>query len=277
MITGNAVLSLSLSNNTILVQYRTISGTASINLTATGGIASPNIIRDVSAILTTVTNGTLTSPHVATGVVGLSLIGNGTISVPNRINATALLSLTSISSLSVPVTINGGAVLATVSFGSILNSIDLGDLAFSTYGINTTTAGHFVYTAYPFTSFFRIGNSYFATSVSGIYKLDGESSVIWVAKSAQTNCGTEKTKNIPDVYVDMRNSNDVSFSITTDDCVNREGYTICTDDNGGLRRRRVKTHKGLRGNNWQVQASGEGTAEVKQVDCRVSEFKRSIY
>ena len=238
---------------------------------------SGQVINASLALLSLTATGTLLSPNVTTGVVSLSLISNGTISVPNRINATALLSLTSLSSLSVPVTISGGAVLATVSFGSILNSIDLRDLAFSTYGINTTTAGHFVYTAYPFTSFFRVGNSYFATSASGIYKLDGESSVTWVAKSAQTIFGTEKTKNVPDVYVDMRNSNDVSFAITTDDYVNREGYTICTDDNGGLRRRRVKTHKGLRGNNWQVQISGEGTAEVKQVDCRVSEFKRSIY
>lgn len=274
---GGAAVTLTAPTITIITEYRNITGAASVGLTASGTIASTNVISSGSCIVKTITTVAISSTNVVTGVATLSIRSSGTITVQNRLNATSTLTLTSVASLSVPVTISGSAILTAISFGSILNSVPLVDLVYNTYGINTTTAGHFVYTAYPFTSFFKVGNSYFATGVSGLYKLEGDSSTTWVAKSAQTNCGSEKTKNIPDVYVDMRNSNDVSFAITMDDYIEREGYVICADYNGGLHRRRVKTHKGLRGNNWQVQISGEGTAEVKQVGCRVSEFKRSIY
>lgn len=274
---GGATVTLVAPIITVITEYRNLTGAAYIGLTSSGTITSTNVISSGSCIINTITNGAISSTNVSSGIVILSLSSSGTITAQNRLNATSTLTLTSVSSLSATVTLMGGAVLTMTSFGSILNLASLGDLVYSTYGINTTTGGHFVYTAYPFTSFFKVDNSYFATSTSGLYKLEGESSTTWVAKSAQTNFGTEKTKNISDVYVDMRNRNDVSFAITTDDYINREGYLIYADDSGGLRRRRVKTHKGLRGNNWQAQISGEGAAEVKQVDCRVSEFKRSIY
>lgn len=276
-ITGGVTVILAAPTITILTAYRDLSGIASLSLAVSGAIKSTNVVNNASSIISLITNGNIASPNTILGRAPLSLVGRGSIAVPNGVFMAAILSLTSAANLSIPVTLRGTAAISITSSSSILNSIKLEDLVYSTYGINTTTAGHFVYSTYSFNSFFKLDNNYFATSASGIYKLDGINTTIWMAKSAQTNFGTESAKNIPDVYIDMRNTNDVFFALTVDDFINREGYTISSNDNAGLRKRRAKTHKGLRGNNWQAQISGEGTAEVKQVDCRVSEFKRSIY
>lgn len=278
VLSGSAVLTLSISNATILATTRSVVGTLTLFPTVTGTISSANVLNTEQPILVSLlSSGTLTSPNIVRGLTSLSLLVTGTIGSTNTLSSSLPVTLTINGTLSSSVNLEGTVLLNTIALGSILNPVALSSIDYNIVGLNTTTAGHFVYSNYPFNSIFKVGGVYYATSSNGVFSLEGALESEWVAKSAQTNVGSPQIKNIPDIYVDMRNAADVVLTLTNDDVVRREGYTISSDDVAGLHRRRVKTHKGLRGNNWQVEVSGENFAEVKQVDCRVSEFKRSIY
>lgn len=151
----------------------------------------------------------------------------------------------------------------------------------SVWGINGITGGHFVYDNYPFNSFFKIGSDYFATSNTGIYKLDGildnTSKINWRASSCISNLETEKLKAVPDAYVETRADGDIYFRLITDERTDRAAYTINGDDRVGIHRRRVKTAKGILGNNWQVELYSDAPrVEVKLADITINVLKRSI-
>lgn len=278
IVNGSAVLTLSISNATILTTARSIVGTVTLTPTVTGTISSANVLNtELPILVSLVSSGTLTSPNIVRGSVSLSLSAVGTIGSANTLSSSLPITLTVNGTLSSSVNLTGTVLLNNITVGSIVNPALLSALDYNVVGLNTTTAGHFVYSNYPFNSIFKVGDTYYATSSNGVFSLTGILETDWIVKSAQTNMGSPQVKNIPDIYVDMRNAADVVLTLTNDDVVRREGYTISSDDAAGLHRRRVKTHKGLRGNNWQVEVSGENFAEIKQVDCRVAEFKRSIY
>jgi hypothetical protein len=86
--------------------------------------------------------------------------------------------------------------------------------------------------------------------------LDGSVPVEGYAVTGVTDFGIPNKKNVPDAFLHMRAGADVELATITDEQLEVGGYTISSDDQAGLHRRRIQLARGIRGTNWQFKVSG---------------------
>lgn len=150
------------------------------------------------------------------------------------------------------------------------------------WSVNIRTGGHSQYTNYPFNGMFKLNGDYFGTSDRGLFKLDGDTDngvvIEPVLVSGLTDFYTAKKKNINSTYIHMRVDDDVIAQFNTDEQVNRRGYRAKYDGTNGLHRRRLRSAKGIKGTNWQLQLTSEKATEfeVSQVDVDVVILGRTV-
>lgn len=275
VINGAATLSLE-SSATVVATTRNVSGNALLATAIQMSVASSNAVEG-SANLGFFANSLITAEKALAGKANISLDVSGSIASVRTINGeSVLLTLTASGSVSAPVLITA---LANISLDAVayLRSASIFDAAaVSTFLINTSTKGHAVYTNYPLSSYFVVGGKYFGTSLEGLVELAGQSTDVWVAKAALTDCGTPKLKAVPDCYLESRLDNEAYFELSSGESLVRSSYVVTGESGSGLRRRRVKTHKGLKATRWQSQLSGIGDAEVTKIELAINETQRSI-
>lgn len=268
-------------NGNISAVYTTVIGDSStglfLSLLSTTNLMSPNNMVS-SAFLQLTSSNTISSPHSLNVSALLNLTSNSELNTIVSLDNTSYITLTSTSTMT---NVNGLAVSSYITLYSstTLSPVTTNDLVY-TVGVNTTTAGHFTYSNYPFNSLFTLNGITYGTSNSGIYVLTGtkdiDANISWEVRTVLSGFGSAAIKYIQDAYTTLRAYGDVFFKLLSGESTERSGYTIAFDDDSGLHRRRVKTHKGLRANNWQVSLSGDSQAEVVDTNITINESKRSI-
>lgn len=275
VINGAATLSLT-SAATVVATTRNMGGNALLTTVVQMAVASSNNVEG-TANLGFFANSSITVEKALVGRAHISLDVSGSIaSVRTITGESVLLTLTASGSVSTPVIITA---LANISLdvAAYLRSASIFDAAdISTFLINTSTKGHAVYTNYPLSSYFSVGGKYFGTSLSGLVELAGQSTDSWVARAPLVDCGTSKLKAVPDCYLESRLDSEAYFELSSGESLVRSNYVVAGESGSGLRRRRVKTHKGLRAVHWQAQLSGTGAAEVNKIEIAINETQRSI-
>lgn len=248
-----------------------------LNVTAATTLTSPNDITS-SAFLTLTSSASYRSPHSINIKALVSLFSSSQLDTLVSLNVNNYLTLTNSTTLTNINKLNVNSLL-TLHANTTLSPVLTKDLLF-TAGVNTTTAGHFIYNNYPFNSMFILNGTAYGTSSSGLYALTGtldvNSNIEWSATTALNDFSTSSIKYVQDAYVTLRASGDVFFKLISGESVERSLYPIYFDGDSGLHRRRVKTHKGLRANNWQVVLTGDTVAEVVDAAITINESKRSI-
>lgn len=248
-----------------------------LNILATTTMISPNNAIS-TAFLTLTSTAEIASPHSLNAGAFINLTSTSQLDANVSINVTNYLTLTSSTTMTNVNRLNVNAALS-LYMNSVLSPVLTKDLVF-TAGINTTTAGHFIYSNYPFNSLFMLNGVSYGTSSSGLYSLtgtlDSTSEIEWEVTTILSNFGSSAVKYIQDAYTTLRAYGDVFFKLLSGESIERSMYTINFDGDSGIHRRRVKTHKGLRANNWQVNLSGAAPAEVADIHITVNESKRSI-
>ena len=253
-VTGNAILDTTLVFN--VASPNVVTGGATLELTSSSYVSGVNQVEAAANISLTIT-GTLAATRVINnGVLSLTLTASGQVSAPTLVTALANISLD---------------IVAYLRSASIFNANDI-----TTFVINTSTGGHAVYTNQPVSSYFKVGNKYYGTTSTGLIALEGDLVDTWIAKTPLTNLGSSKLKMIPDCYVDARLSDTTNIELSTGEELIRSAYLIQGESGTGLRRRRVKTHKGLRAVHWQTQLSGISDSEVNRLEVTINETQRSI-
>lgn len=152
----------------------------------------------------------------------------------------------------------------------------------STWLINLSTKAFATYINYNFNSFFKYGGKYYGCASDGIYLLEGEDDdgyeIAARLQSGVTDFGFREHKLIDDVYVNMRAEKDTYISLLSNEQKKRTEYTITFDDYEGLKRRRVKTAKGIRGSTWQltIDNTAGGAVDATHAEVRTRYSQRSI-
>lgn len=275
VIDGTAILSVEASAS-VVATTRLVSGTAILSTDLTFSSASPATFSG-EAFIGLTSNSVVASPTPLTGSAYIPLLVSGSISSINGISSTkSILNLTVSGNITSPAVIEATASIALDVLGYLQNRLSFDINSVDTFVVNTSTGGHAVYTNQPFNSYFKVGNTYFGTSASGLFSIDGVNTDQWIAKTALTNFGSNKQKIIPDCYIEVRTDNDVSIELANGESTVRSGYTIIPDGDIGIHRRRVKTHKGLKSNYWQLSLSGSDTVEITNANLAINETQRSI-
>ena len=257
---------------------------ATFGLGVSSSMDTPNIINSAMPIIMCCRwDGT--SDIGFSGTIKLALASNAILDIPNSLSSSLPFTIRTVGIVwqeTALTAVAGFSIksLASLDFEDVYQD-NLNTQVIDYYGINTTTAGHFTYTNYPFNNIFKLGLDYYATSKNGLYKigntLDGTSIIYWEALTATSDLSTTHLKNIPDVYLDLRSSGDVFVKLNVDEATERTAYLIANSDSTGISKRRVKTHKGLRGTYWSVSVYGESTpTEINNLMLSVSQQKRNI-
>lgn len=137
--------------------------------------------------------------------------------------------------------------------------------------MNTESAGHGVYTNYPFASMFRLGADYFGViEGAGVYKLagttDAGTEIPWQAISATTDFGVHTCKYVHDAYCNIRTTGDVLLRTIVDEQHDVGDYVMEADENPGIHRRRFKLGKGLKGTSWQINIRGQAATVLQKLE-----------
>lgn len=182
------------------------------------------------------------------------------IVVPVGFSATAYQNSSASLVISVPVSFAATAANIT--------PITIGEI--SAYIMNTTTAGHSVYSDYNFNSFFRLNGSYYGCNSTGIYRLDGATDngtvINWRVKTPISDFGTYSLKFVHDARLIMRTDGDIELGYVVDEQTKRTDAISYSDERQGLHARRIKLPKGVKGTDWQFEVSGSGvTADIKEL------------
>lgn len=275
VIDGTATLSIEASAS-VVATTRSVSGTAVLNTDLTFSSASPATFSGEVFIGLT-SSSVVASPAPLAGSVSIPLLVSGSISSINGVSSTkSILDLTVSGSITSPVIIEATANIALDILGYLRNQLSFDINSVDTFVVNTSTGGHAVYTNQPFNSYFKVGNTYFGTSANGIFSIDSINTDQWAAKTALTNFGSNKQKLIADCYIEARTDSDISIELSNGESTVRSGYSIIPDGDVGVHRRRVKTHKGLKSNYWQLSLSGSDTVEITNASLAINETRRSI-
>lgn len=150
------------------------------------------------------------------------------------------------------------------------------------WSVNIRTGGHSQYTNYPFNGMFELNGVVYGTSERGLFELTGDDddgvTIDPVLVSGITDFYTSKKKNINTTYLHMRVNGDVLTQLNTDEQTLRRGYRTAYDGTNGLHRRRVRSAKGIKGTNWQIQLTSSGASEfeVSEVDVDVDVLGRTV-
>jgi len=279
VVTGSATVNLT-ATGTVLSTDRYVTGSVEIITTVAMDVASVNAIAGDVPIGLSCT-GSYTAVNSVSSGAAVSLLATGSITTVLRVDGSIDIVLTGTGAITSPPTLDGIVELTLNALGYMTNDVQLASTQQTTFGVNTATGGHFVYTNYNFNGLMKIGSDYYATSTDGLFKITGTkdltSIIQWKVTGPLSELGTTNLKALSDMYVHCRATGDITVNLNTDEVKQRDSYLIGQDDSTGLHRRRVKTHKGLRGTHWQVAVEGTSETEVSQVDCRVDQLKRSIY
>lgn len=151
-----------------------------------------------------------------------------------------------------------------------------------TWIINLATKYIGRYDNHRFNSYFRYNGAYYGCSVDGLFLLEGSTdngtSISAYVQSGITDFGQREHKLIDDVYVYARTEDEFAINLLSNENVDTQNYIIPYDDNSGMHRRRVKTHKGVRGSSWQIFIQNQNGADINigTVEVRTRYSKRSI-
>ena len=225
-----------------------LAGAIRIKTTVSGSLVSTNVLRGAEIRLKLRVAGTAQSENGLSGAVRVRLKVRGTAAAQVKLSGAVRIGLR----------VQGAA---TQPVGVIV----------SCWLMNTATGGHSRYDNFAFNSFFRLGNSYYATSDSGISRLAGAlaASVAWRALSAVTRFGVAQRKNVPDARITLRTDGDIALRVVVDEQLERSQIMLPSDDRQGLHARRVKLPRGIFGTEWQFEVSGIGvnaTIDSLEVD-----------
>lgn len=260
----------------VVATTRSISGTALLSTDLTFSTASPATFSG-EAFIGLTSSSIVASPAPLTGVAYIPLSVSGSISSTNGIDSTkSVLSLTVSGNITSTAIIEATANITLDVLGYLQNQLSFDINNIDTFIVNTSTGGHAVYTNQPFNSYLKVGNTYFGTSANGIFSIDSSNTDQWVAKTALTNFGSNKQKLIADCYIEARTDSDISIELANGESTVRSGYSIIPDGDVGVHRRRVKTHKGLKSNYWQLSLGGSDTVEITNANLAINETRRSI-
>lgn len=135
---------------------------------------------------------------------------------------------------------------------------------------NLLTKAVTTYENYPFNSFAKIGDSYFAAGPDGLYRIevDGNDDVTGplpadrVAvdasfKFGELSFGSEQIKRVSDCYAAMRAEGDMTVRVYVDEQDPNE-YTLSPEGVSRLKQRRSFVGKGARGKYWQFEVANTG-------------------
>lgn len=186
---------------------------------------------------------------------------------------------------------NGQTAIVGIGSSTIYFTTDVGvgtniqgesTTAITGWVVNSISGGHAALTNMNFGNIINIGNRYFATSEKGLFEITGTKDngvdIVAYASTPTSDFESRKLKSIADCYINVRTNGDIAFRLINDEQTDRSGYIVECHDREGLHRRRKKTHKGLRGTNWQLEVKNinGSTFEVTSVDISPAVLNRSI-
>lgn len=152
----------------------------------------------------------------------------------------------------------------------------------STYVVNIRTKAHSTYSNFNFNSFATINGAIYGCSSVGIQKITGSlDNTAIVEASLRTGLfdfGTFQQKAVDNVYVNSRNNEDELELTTITDETREATYDIYGSWNDGMRNKRIKTARGIRGRHWQFEVANRagGTFDVQSLEIMPSVLKRRI-
>lgn len=148
---------------------------------------------------------------------------------------------------------------------------------FDVWAMNARTLGHSTYTNYPFTSFFRLGASYYGCASDGVYLLEGDDDAGTDIDARTTHgvsdLGTDFLKRVDSVYLNMRSAGHLQAVVTVGETEQRT-YSAKTSADG-MATVRAKVASGLKGRNWQIGFRSVAGAKFTISDARIEYIKLS--
>lgn len=155
---------------------------------------------------------------------------------------------------------------AEASDGILLYAtIRLGGTEYAGWVLNTVNRAPSQYTNFPFDSFARFGDRYFAAGDGGIFELTGNTDdgarIDAFIRTGLSNFGTGKMKRVPDVYVAYTSTGDLVLKVVTTSATGEkveDWYRMAAKNANAVREGRFQPGRGLKSVYWQFELCNTG-------------------
>ena len=150
---------------------------------------------------------------------------------------------------------------------------------------NTDTFGMSRYTDYPLRSLAVVGGRLVGLTDAALYTLDGDTDdgapIAASITDARRDFGTDKLKQIGELYVGGQSDGDITLSVETTSVkgdTEQNDYDFTARELGAVRNTRVKLGRGLRSRYWRFTLSNSGGARlvVHNASAQVEELSRRL-
>jgi len=154
------------------------------------------------------------------------------------------------------------------------------DALLDTIIVNTVNLAHSRYTNYPFNSFFFLNGKYYGCNAKGVYLLEGVKDFVGEVNFAAnieasvttpaSDFGYQEKKIAKDALVHGRFADNLSIDYKVDEGDWETGYTVYSDGNTGITRRRCMLPFAVRGTDWQFRVNNTEGGDFDLFDLEVS-------
>lgn len=152
----------------------------------------------------------------------------------------------------------------------------------SAWAINTSNKAHSTYSNFAPNSMAVFNGKSLAAFADGIYELTGDKDdtayINAVVRTSLLDYGSPNVKYVPDLYLHGRDySGDLAVTVTADETT-EVSYQVPYDGQTGIRNRRVKLAKGVRGRSWQFEVRNVSGCmmELESIEAPVAVSQRRI-
>lgn len=153
---------------------------------------------------------------------------------------------------------------------------------------NLTTKAVTMYLSYPFNSYAKIGEHYYAAGDGGFYQIESAATdgdfdgtalnpIDATFRFGESNFKSEMQKRVSDCYAALRSEGDVTVRVYVDENDPYE-YTLSTNNASTLKQYRVPIGKGLKGKYWQfeVENNAGGNFDFDTINIAAVPLSRRI-
>ncbi len=152
---------------------------------------------------------------------------------------------------------------------------------FRTFVMNTRSGGVTEFQNFPFNSYAKIGDKYYAAGVTGLYLLEGSSdnnvSINWRFRTGQLDDKTDALKRLPEVLMGLRMSGPVRVRVWYND-TSYADYVLPPVNTSSLYQHRVTPGRGMRSRYYAIELQGvaNSAAEIDSLQPMFSKTTRRL-
>lgn len=142
----------------------------------------------------------------------------------------------------------------------VIMRLSIGTDEYIGWVVNTATKAVSTYDNYPFNSFARVGDTFYAAGPGGIYTLDADDDagepISAAVRTALTNFGTGAFKRVPSMYVGYRSDGTLGLKVIhmePDGTRTEDWYALNSQPASTMREGRVTIGRGLKSVYWAFE------------------------